>query len=222
MSEQQREGDVMPEKTSNIYAILPKIIGEIGAVGKDHQNPAQHYDYRAIDDVMAALQPLLGKYGVTVYPVIKDMTYEQVEVGKYKSRMFHCVAKIEYHWVAADGSEIVCSSMGEAMDSSDKASNKAMAGAMKYAVTQTLMIPTSEPKDTELHSPELSQQQTQAKPAPAKPPVDLVKMKTEKGTDWLKQFASAHDAIVALAASKAMTQEAEAYINEIFEIGLAG
>ena len=40
------------------------------------------------------------------------------------------------------------------MDSGDKASNKAMAAAMKYAICQILCIPTEEIKDPDGESPE--------------------------------------------------------------------
>ena len=42
--------------------------------------------------------------------------------------------------------------MGEGMDSGDKATNKAMSAAQKYAFFQVFCIPTEEPKDSELDS----------------------------------------------------------------------
>lgn len=62
---------------------------------------------------------------------------------------------VDHHFYAKDGSSVVCTTVGEAMDSGDKASNKAMSAALKYALTETYMIPTYEAdRDTEDASPE--------------------------------------------------------------------
>jgi len=54
-----------------------------------------------------------------------------------------------YKIIAEDGSFIEISTIGEAIDHSDKAFNKAMSQAFKYALFQVFMIPTEEEKDTE-------------------------------------------------------------------------
>ena len=48
---------------------------------------------------------------------------------------------------AEDGSSIEAVVIGEGMDSGDKASNKALAVAFKYACFQVFCIPTEEMKD---------------------------------------------------------------------------
>ena len=62
-----------------------------------------------------------------------------------------------YRFVATDGSQVSCVVEGEGMDSGDKASNKAMAVAHKYALLQVLMIPTEEQKDPDAEVHELGQ-----------------------------------------------------------------
>jgi hypothetical protein len=52
-------------------------------------------------------------------------------------------------FTATDGSYCVTETIGEAVDSGDKAANKAMSMAMKYALVDTFLIPTEEPRDTE-------------------------------------------------------------------------
>jgi hypothetical protein len=46
--------------------------------------------------------------------------------------------------------------IGEAMDSADKASNKAMSTALKYTLMQMFLIPTKDEKDTEYQTHEVS------------------------------------------------------------------
>lgn len=66
------------------------------------------------------------------------------------------VVKAEFDFVATeDGSKHTVETYGEAMDSSDKATNKAMSIAYKYAAFQAFCIPTEETAidaDAEVHS----------------------------------------------------------------------
>jgi len=57
------------------------------------------------------------------------------------------------------------------------------------------------------------EQETQA----VKPPVDMAVMRSEKGQAYLLKFKSAKEAIAFIAAEKQMTDEAESFINELFE-----
>jgi len=139
-----------------IYKIIPKIMAEVGAIGKAHQNEMQNYAYRGIDDVIAALSPLMAKHGMFVYPYVEEVRHEQVLVGKKQTPMMHVMARMIYTFAASDGSRFTAGAIGEATDTGDKAGNKAMASAYKYALTQTFAIPTSDPKDTEQNSPDLS------------------------------------------------------------------
>ena len=139
----------------DIYKIIPQIMAEVGAIGKDH-TAKQGYAYRGIDDVVAALSPLMAEHGMFVYPCVRRIQHEQVLVGKNQTPMMHVIADISYTFAASDGSSFEAGAIGEATDSGDKAGNKAMASAYKYALTQTFAIPTSDPKDTEQSSPDLS------------------------------------------------------------------
>lgn len=181
------------DKPKGIYEALPKIMAAVGAVAKNGTNTqGQGYKFRAVDDVMASVQAVLAKHGVAVWPEVKAYTCEQVHVGKNNTTMMHVLATIAYHWTAADGSEIVSVALGEAMDSGDKAANKAMAAAYKYAVTQTLSIPTSEPKDTENDSPELSEGFVPISKAVRTMPEALKMLVSRYGKDECTAYRNAH------------------------------
>ena len=67
--------------------------------------------------------------------------------------LFYITVDAEYDFVAAkDGSLHTVKVFGEAMDRSDKATNKAMSAAYKYACFQTFCIPTEGDNDTENNS----------------------------------------------------------------------
>lgn len=144
----------MAEK--NIYAAINAVMQEVGAVGKNKQNKEQKYEYRGIDDVMSALAPAMQKNGVFVTPRIID-SHRGEKDGRY-SKLLYAVLTVEYTFHALDGSSVTAVVMGEGMDSGDKATNKAMSAAFKYALLQTFCIPTEELIDSEKDSPEVARQ----------------------------------------------------------------
>ena len=117
------------------------MLTDVDAIKKDRQNKQQGYQFRGIDDVYNAVHPLLAKHGV--YPTCKVLSaeYQERETAK-GGTLFYCRGRFEYTFRARDGSCIASEALGEAMDSGDKASNKAMSNGYKYALFQMLCIPT--------------------------------------------------------------------------------
>lgn len=142
-----------PPSAPGIYAAISRVMQDIGAVGKNQRNEAQNYKFRGIDDIYASAQLVCAKYGVVVVPSVLSTEWAEVQT-RNNTTMRHLKALIRYTFYAADGSSVEAITLGEAMDSGDKSSYKALAGASKYALLQVFMIPTSEPKDPENDSPE--------------------------------------------------------------------
>lgn len=140
----------------NIYESITKIMEEVPAIGKDKVNKQQGFKFRGIDDVMNALQPLLAKNKVFIVPEILEQIREERTTSK-GGNLIYSICKIKYKFYAEDGSNIEAITIGEGMDSGDKATNKAMAIAMKYALFQVFCIPTEEMKDPDGETPEESQ-----------------------------------------------------------------
>ncbi len=126
-----------------IFDLIPKIMGEIGHVGKDNvaSTPSFSYNFRGIDDVYNCVGPVLVKYGVFIVPSIKSLACTQITTAGGKPAT-QIVMEIAYRFYAPDGSFVEAITVGEAIDTGDKAANKAMSDAMKYAVWQTFCIPT--------------------------------------------------------------------------------
>lgn len=133
----------MSEKVLSIYEAIPKIMDEIGAVGKNKRNEQGKFDYRGIDDVMNALNPAMANNGVFVIPEVIKSEYTQRATSK-GGFVNVAILTINFTFFAKDGSSVTARTVGEAMDSGDKATNKAMAVALKYACFQTFMMPTEE------------------------------------------------------------------------------
>ena len=131
-----------------IYKIIPEIISEIEAVGKDHENKAQGYKFRSVDDILAEIKPRLGKHGVFFSPEVchVERTEHQTRSG---TTMYTTLLTIRFSFYADDGSMVSCSTIGEGADMGDKSANKAMSAGLKYALIQLFCIPTADNKDSE-------------------------------------------------------------------------
>ena len=135
-----------------VYRLIGKAIGEIGAITKDKKNQQQNFMYRGIDQVYNALNPVMAKLGLFLTPEILDQKREErktfkkdMHTGEVREGvLIYTILTIRFTVYAPDGSNVSLSVIGEAMDSGDKSTNKAMSVAMKYAMFQLFCIPTEE------------------------------------------------------------------------------
>lgn len=140
-----------------IYKAITGVMADVGAVGKNGVNRQQGFKFRSIDDVMNALHPAMVKNKVFTVPEILEQTRE-VKKMKSGTELTFSLCKIKYTFFAEDGSFVEAVVIGEGMDSGDKATNKAMAIAYKYACFQVFCIPTEEMTDPDGECPELEGQ----------------------------------------------------------------
>ena len=128
---------------AEIYQAIIGVMSDIGVIGKEKKNAQQGFKYRGVDDVMNALQPVMVQHGLFVVPEIIDQKREE----RQTNRGGNLIYSVRYTFYAKDGSSVQCVVVGEGMDSGDKATNKAMSIAFKYACFQVFCIPTEEMKD---------------------------------------------------------------------------
>jgi len=131
---------------SGIYKAIIKTMSDISSIGKDKVNTTQRFNFRGIDDVYNHLHPLLVKNEIFTIPEVLEHNREE-RVTKNGGFLLYTVIKMKYTFIHSDGSNISAIVIGEAMDSGDKASNKAMSIAHKYALLQIFAIPTKETDD---------------------------------------------------------------------------
>lgn len=141
----------MAEK-KNIFETINAVMEEIGAVGKNSRNEKQNYMYRGVDDVMNALNPAFIKHKLFMVPEVVSQKREERQTANGKNTIYS-VLSVKYTFYAEDGSSIYTIVSGEGMDSGDKASNKAMSSAFKYACFQVFCIPTEEMQDPDAETP---------------------------------------------------------------------
>ncbi len=141
---------------SAVYKAISNVARDLAENGirKDRKNAQQGFMFRGIDAVYNALAPALVKHGLVILPRIieRSVTERQTQKG---GTLFYVVVKAEFDFIATeDGSKHTVATFGEAMDSGDKATNKAMSIAYKYAAFQAFCIPTEETAidaDAEVH-----------------------------------------------------------------------
>jgi len=143
---------------ANIYQTIAAVMADMDSVGKNKKNLQGNFMYRGIDDVMNALNPAMVKNKLFVVPEVLEQLREYRQTNK-GGNIIYSICKIKYTFYAEDGSNIEAIVVGEAFDSGDKATNKAMSVAFKYACFQVFCIPTEEMQDPDADKHELANMQ---------------------------------------------------------------
>ena len=148
----------MSEKTG-VYAAIAAVSKNMATQGisKDRKNQqGSGYNFRGIDDVLNALSPSLVEHGLVIIPrcIERESVERQTKAG---GAIFYTTVKVEFDFIAvSDGSKHTAVMYGEAMDTSDKSTNKAMSAAYKYVAFQTFCIPTEGDNDADLNTHEVA------------------------------------------------------------------
>ncbi len=131
-----------------VYKAINAVHREIAKTGisKDQQvTYGGKYKFRGIDDVYNALSTIIAKNDLCIIPIIKNK-----DVQGFGNKSLHITIEAEYKFVSTkDGSSVSVFTIGEAIDQSDKGTNKAMSAAYKYAFLQMFCIPTEGDNDIE-------------------------------------------------------------------------
>jgi hypothetical protein len=164
----------VPSNSGLIYKKMTEVMKDIGAIGKGQKNSMQGYSFRGIDDMLNALYPALTRHGVFMAPRARNFSQELRDVTRSNGKAGvdkHVSMLVEYDFIAEDGSKVTVGPIpAEGVDSGDKATNKALSAALKYALIQTFSIPTQDMEEADRTTLEIgvssskssSKQETQA------------------------------------------------------------
>lgn len=139
-----------------VYKAINAVQEELAQMGisKSSKNQQQGFMFRGIDAVYNALSPLLAKHKLLILPRCLTRISSERET-KNGGVLFYVTVHAEFDFVSSvDATKHTVAMFGEAMDSGDKATNKAMSIAYKYAAFQAFCIPTEETStdpDAETH-----------------------------------------------------------------------
>lgn len=145
------------ENVPKIYAAMSNIQKELAKQGisKDRKNTMQNYSFRSIDDIYKHISPLMAEHGVIMQHSVISQEQSSFTNAK-QTLMFHTIVTVEYTYISvSDGSSMQTRCIGEAMDSSDKSTNKAISAAFKYNALNTFCIPVEGMEDADAETPEV-------------------------------------------------------------------
>lgn len=152
-------------ETPKVYQAIANVTAALSkdGIAKSRKNASQGYSFRGIDDIYNSLAPELAKHKLCMLPIVLERTCEEKTSAK-GTVLFYVNVKMAFDLVSAeDGSKHQIISLGEAMDTGDKATNKAQSAAYKYAALMAFCIPTEGDNDTENQTHEVKSKQVEPK-----------------------------------------------------------
>lgn len=126
---------IQNQAAPSVHELMSRVMRDVRDVGKNGENKSQNYKFRGVDDAIGALAQPLRDHGVFMTPEVLDFKTE------LRGRMNAVMMRVAFHFYGPAGDHVTAITMGEASDVADKASNKAMSAALKYALIHTFMIP---------------------------------------------------------------------------------
>lgn len=142
----------------NLVQKLASIRRELKNIEKKGRNTFQNYDFLRAEDIAGEMGDRLAAMNVIVARRNLSFVQDNITVTKDGNERtdVHVIVTLDYvfldgdsemmeridehgHWIKCRD-EIVVASIGEGRDSGDKAVAKAMTNALKYALTQPLMM----------------------------------------------------------------------------------
>lgn len=146
--------DIPEPDPYTVWQAITHVKAAIGAVGKDRkvtEGPAK-YAYRGIDAILDAAHDAIVTAGLVIVPEQVAPTYEsrQTRNGAHSQWV---TLRVRWRIYGPTGDFITAATIGEAADTSDKATNKAHTAAWKVLLSELFAIPYSADEQDE-HRPE--------------------------------------------------------------------
>jgi hypothetical protein len=125
-----------PADLPRVFQVIHGVMRDVMPVGKNQENKQQNYSFRGVDDAMSAMAGPMRNHGCFIAP--ECIEHKQRPRGEKGT---HTVLKMLYRIYGPAGDCLLVTVPGEAMDTADKSTNKAMSAALKYMLFQVFMIP---------------------------------------------------------------------------------
>lgn len=168
--------------SNKVLSAIDAVMAEIGSEGisKGRKNQQQNYAFRGIDDVYNALAPILAKHHLIIIPCVQSRELLERST-KGGGALFYVTVQVKWTLASSeDGSSVEAVTYGEAMDTADKATNKAMSAAYKYMAMMTFCIPTEGDNDADATTHQIA---PYAAPEPRQAPSDLKRLTSSRAKE---------------------------------------
>lgn len=160
---------------------LGEVRRRIGYIRKRGHNQLHDYSYVTAADIAGTIGDILAELGVIIIPRLESIAYEAQAPGRANPTR---IARVIMTYTFADansGDEVTVKVAGEGLDVGDKASYKAMTGALKYALLQSFLLATGDdPEEERAAAKTPLQQEHLISPAQGH---ELQRLLEETGTD---------------------------------------
>ena len=151
-----------------VHDAINEVSNRIGSLAKDGLNKHQGYNFRGIDQLVTAVQPVLNDVGMTIIPTVLEHRSEDRVTSDKIQRW--CTVLMKYTVRGPGGDTVEAILVGEANDTADKAMNKALSNAAKYFYFQTFWFGVGGMDDGDFdHDEAAPRQQAQSAPAQNRP-----------------------------------------------------
>ena len=154
-------------ETPTVVQALSAVMADVRAVAKKERNTSQGggFYFRGIDAVVNAVGPALRTHGVVVTPHLDNIDRREGRTSKGGTLNYVAVI-VTYTFTGPAGDTMTATVPGEAFDSGDKATAKAMSVAFRTCLLQALTLPTDEADpDADVYDATV-QHSTPRRPAP--------------------------------------------------------
>ena len=144
--------------TMTVHQAINEVSKRVGGISKDGFNQHQNYNFRGIDQLVTAVQPVLNEVGLTIVPKVMEYHSEDRQTERNVQRW--CTVQVKYTLTGPAGDTVEAYMVGEAADVADKAMNKAMSNAAKYFYFQTFWFGIGGMDDGDFDHPEAAPRQS--------------------------------------------------------------
>lgn len=134
-----------------VHVAWARVMADVQSIRKDQvakvetAKSSYRYNFRGVDKVFNAVGPALRRHGVMVLPVKVDTVYGRA-TSAGGGGMRECTVTVTYRIIGPAGDYLEVQSAGEGLDTSDKATVKAMTMAYRNLLVNGLTVPTEDPK----------------------------------------------------------------------------
>ena len=115
----------LPERDAyplSVHEAIAEVARRVQPIAKDRRSsgPGENYQFRGIDDVLAALHPILGDVGLLIIPGEVIEQQREQRATRSGGTLNVCHLRVRYLLVGPDGTQLTGEAWGEAGDSGDK------------------------------------------------------------------------------------------------------
>ena len=150
-----------------IFAKMQQVMKRIDNLSKDKKlDSGGGYRYLSEEKVTAELHEACAELGIIFAPVSMEILAERDDTTQRGGLLHNVHIRVGYQFTdAEDGSVFQVMTLGEGSDSGDKAVNKAMTAAFKYALRESFLISTGDDPDDTASEPTASSTRRAVAPA---------------------------------------------------------